>query len=118
MSAGKLPQPTLVTKPSQLKRLADKLAKQPVVAVDTESNSLYAYQEQVCLVQFSIPGTDYLVDPLVLLDLEPLRPIFADPGIEKVFHAAEYDVICLKRDFEFTFGGLFDTMVAARILGT
>jgi len=42
---------------------------------------------------------------------------FADPKIEKIFHAAEYDVLCLKRDFGFQFANLFDTMVAGRILG-
>ena len=57
------------------------------------------------------------MDPLVLADLSPLAALFADPAIEKVFHAAEYDLICLKRDFGFHFANLFDTMVAARILG-
>lgn len=91
--------------------------RQPIVAVDTESNSLHAYREQVCLIQFSTTETDYLVDPLALDDLSPLAPLFSDPRIEKVFHAAEYDLLCLKRDFFFDFANLFDTMVAARILG-
>ncbi len=94
-----------------------KLKGQAVVAVDTESNSLYAYQEQVCLIQFSIPAQDYLVDPLALKDLSALGPLFANPRIEKIFHAAEYDLLCLDRDFGFKFENLFDTMVAARILG-
>jgi ribonuclease D len=85
--------------------------------VDTESNSLHAYREQVCLVQFSTPKTDYVVDPLALEDLNPLGPIFSNPKIEKVFHAAEYDLICLRRDFHFEFAHLFDTMHAARVLG-
>jgi ribonuclease D len=96
--------------------LAD-LSSQPRVAVDTESNSLHAYREQVCLIQFSIPEKDYLVDPLVLDDLSPLGPLFANPHIEKIFHAAEYDIVCLSRDFGFKFANLFDTMQAARILG-
>jgi ribonuclease D len=87
------------------------------VAVDTESNSLYAYRERVCLVQFSIPGEDYLVDPLAIEDLSALAPVFASPAVEKVFHAAEYDLLTLKRDFGYTFANLFDTMIAARILG-
>ncbi|MEJ5225608.1 MAG: HRDC domain-containing protein, partial [Anaerolineales bacterium] len=74
-------------------------------------------REQVCLVQFSTPQTDYLVDPLALPDLSPLAPLFANPGIEKIFHAAEYDVICLNRDFGFSFANIFDTMHAARTLG-
>jgi ribonuclease D len=96
--------------------MAARLAQAPQVAVDTESNSLFAYHEQVCLIQFSIPGKDYLVDPLALTDLSSLAPVFSDPRIEKIFHAAEYDIICLKRDFGFQFSNLFDTMLAARIL--
>jgi ribonuclease D len=57
------------------------------------------------------------VDPLALTDLSTLGPIFADEQIKKVFHAAEYDLLCLKRDFSFSFNNLFDTMLAARILG-
>jgi ribonuclease D len=106
-----------ITKPGGLKKLAQILSAQPAVAVDTESNSLFAYREQVCLIQFSVPDADYLVDPLALDDLSPLGPIFSDPNIQKIFHAAEYDLICLKRDFEFSFNNLFDTMLAARILG-
>lgn len=89
------------------------------VAVDTESNSLYAYQEQVCLVQFSTPEADYLVDPLALKreGMEILAPLFSAPQIEKIFHAAEYDLICLSRDFGFQFNNVFDTMWAATVLG-
>lgn len=93
------------------------IAAQARIAVDTESNSLHAYREQVCLMQFSTPQKDYVVDPLALADLSPLAPIFNDPGIEKIFHAAEYDLICLRRDFDFEFANLFDTMHAARVLG-
>lgn len=108
---------TLVAQPAELAALASHLLENPLVAVDTESNSLYAYRERVCLVQFSTPRQDYLVDTLALADLAPLAAVFASTEIEKVFHAAEYDIICLKRDYQFTFANLFDTMQAARILG-
>jgi ribonuclease D len=117
MDLEQLPEPQLITRMGDLQRVIRRLEQEPVIAVDTESNSLFAYYEQVCLVQFSVPGTDYLVDPLVLEDLSGLGRIFADPEIEKVFHAAEYDIICLKRDFGFKFENLFDTMVAASIMG-
>jgi ribonuclease D len=97
--------------------MVETLSHEPILAVDSESNSLYAYHERVCLIQFSSPTEDYLVDPLALSDLSPLATLFANPNIEKVFHAAEYDLITLKRDFGFTFANLFDTMIAARILG-
>ncbi|HEX9617756.1 MAG TPA: HRDC domain-containing protein [Anaerolineales bacterium] len=117
MNSANLPEPVLITRPGPLRDLVERLGREPILAVDTESNSLYAYQEQVCLIQFSTPGEDILVDPLALDDLSPLEALFANPEIEKVFHAAEYDLITLKRDFDFTFENLFDTMVAARILG-
>ena len=93
------------------------LSQASLLSVDTESNSLHAFREQVCLIQFSVPGVDYLLDPLAVEDISSLGPIFADPNIEKIFHAAEYDLLTLKRDFDFNFSNLFDTMVAARILG-
>ena len=117
MTSQQLPAPILITQPNSLRRAAETLSRAPLLAVDTESNSLYAYQERVCLIQFSIPGSDYLVDPLALADLSPLAPLFGDPRVEKIFHAAEYDLLCLNRDFGFEFKNLFDTMLAARILG-
>lgn len=112
-----LPPPVWVNTTQLLKKMVEDLASQSRVAVDTESNSLHAFREQVCLLQFTSAKTDYLLDPLELKDLAVLAPIFADPKIEKIFHAAEYDLICLRRDFGFTFANLFDTMQAARVLG-
>jgi ribonuclease D len=109
--------PQLITTAAALNDLAATLNQQSTVAVDTESNSLHAFSEQVCLLQFSIPDADILVDPLALDDLQPLADVFANPAIEVIFHAAEYDVLTLKRDFDFIFANIFDTMLAARIAG-
>ena len=117
MNTEHLPTPILITRQSALKQMVEGFLSEPILAVDTESNSLFAYQEQVCLIQFSTPRDDFLVDPLALDDLSPLESLFADPKIEKIFHAAEYDLITLKRDYNFSFDNLFDTMIAARILG-
>ena len=117
MRTPELPKPTFVNTPNKLEKMIADLMKEPIVAVDTESNSLYAYQERVCLIQFSIPERDFLVDPLSVFDLSALGPLFASPEIEKIFHAAEYDLIMLDQDFGFELSNLFDTMVAARILG-
>src|SRR6185295_11153610 len=112
-----LPPPVWVDRPSLFNQMIRDLSTQPRVAVDTESNSLHAYREQVCLIQFSTPSKDYVIDPLALDDLSLLGPLFSDPTIEKIFHAAEYDLICLRRDFGFQVSNLFDTMHAARVLG-
>lgn len=109
--------PTWVDHQSSFDEMVADLLLQSRVAVDTESNSLHAYREQVCLIQFSTPLTDYILDPFVLEDLSALAPLFSDPEIEKIFHAAEYDLICLTRDFGFRFANIFDTMYTARVLG-
>ena len=90
---------------------------EPMVAVDLEANSLFAYREQVCLLQFSTIHRDYIVDPLAGLDLSGLGTLFANERVEKIFHACEYDLMLLKRDHDWTLRNLFDTMWAARILG-
>jgi len=109
--------PVWVATQTELRALVKDLSKRTSVAIDTESNSLYAYREQVCLIQFSTTDTDYLVDPLALDHITLLGEIFASPKIEKIFHAAEYDLICLKRDFGFSVTNIFDTRWAVRVLG-
>lgn len=93
------------------------LQQQPRLAIDLEANSLYAYQEQVCLIQITTPAQDYIIDPLAGLDLAPFGAVLEDPAIEKIFHAAEYDLLLVKKEFGWTLQNLFDTMWAARILG-
>ena len=112
-----LPSPIWVVHPDQLNELANVLERSDIIGVDTESNSLFAYREQVCLIQISTQKEDYLVDALAITDLTVLGDLFSNPKIEKVFHAAEYDILCLKRDYHFLFHNIFDTMLAARILG-
>lgn len=107
----------LIDQPDALGPMLEVLRAHRTIAVDTESNSFYAYHHRICLIQLSVPGTDYIVDPLAGLDLAPLGEIFADSRIQKVFHAAEQDIAGLWEDFGFQVNNVFDTMRAARILG-
>ena len=93
------------------------LEDKSVIAVDTESDSLFVYYEKVCLLQITDGSKNFIADPLILGNLNQLNPLFESKSIQKVFHAAEYDIMCLKRDYGFTFNNVFDTMIAARILG-
>lgn len=115
--AGSLPPAALVDSPTAFRDMMEALDREPVLALDTESNSLYRYFYQVCLIQISTARADYLVDPLRLPDIAPLGALLADPARLKIFHAAENDILMLKRDFRFEFASVFDTMLAARILG-
>ncbi len=102
------------------------LRQEAVVALDTESDSLYSYHVKVCLIQITahdphaVNGAsvvDYLVDPLRLRDLSALGELFSSGDREVVMHAAENDMLLLYRSMGFTFSHVFDTQLAARILG-
>ncbi|NPV66217.1 MAG: ribonuclease D [Anaerolineae bacterium] len=114
---NQLPPATMITSTASLVAHVDRWAGESLLAIDTESNSLHAYHEQVCLIQVSTRQADFIIDPLRIENLDALGRLLADPAIEIVFHAAEYDIMCLKRDFGFSFARLFDTMLAARICG-
>lgn len=112
-----LPPATYVETDKALRSLIPHFSAEPFVAIDTESNSLYAYREQVCLFQITTRRGDYIIDPFAIADMSPLGEVLANPRIEKIFHAAEYDVMGIKRDYGFTLANVFDTMIAARICG-
>jgi ribonuclease D len=98
-------------------KLIRELENSAYVAVDTESNSFYAYFNRICLIQISTEERDYIIDPFSVGDVEDLGKILSSPHIEKIFHAASNDVAGLKRDFKFTLDNIFDTSIAAKILG-
>ena len=116
MTLSSLPPARLVNSQETLSHLVADLKNQTSIAIDTESNSLHSYQERVCLIQISTPETDYLIDPFPIQDMSALGEVFADPSIQKVFHAGDYDLATLKRDFDFEFANIFDTMLAATAL--
>ncbi len=114
---GPISPPTLVEDARGFEALLDALAEADEIAVDTEADSFYRYRERVCLVQITVGEEDYLVDPLAGFDVSGLGAVFADPARIKVFHDGEYDVLILKREYDFRFAGLFDTRIAAAALG-
>lgn len=98
--------------------MVDELTGSRAIGIDTESDSLHHYTEKVCLLQLTaFGGGSWLVDPLALPDLSPLAPILADASVLKVVHGGDNDVTSLRRDFGFTFCSMFDTSIAARLLG-
>lgn len=111
------PPPVLVETQEGLARLAGLLEAEPRFALDTEADSLHAYRERVCVVQLSWPGTDAIVDPLAVRDLSPLRRLVARPDVEVVMHGGDYDISILSREHDFHFVRVFDTMIAATLLG-
>ncbi|MFP4322034.1 MAG: ribonuclease D [Anaerolineales bacterium] len=117
MSLQHLPPPSWIDTARSLRELTEDLHAQPYIGLDTESNSLFAYRERICLIQLSAGGHDYIIDPLAIDDMTPLGELLANPAVEIIFHAAEYDLLSLERNFGFRVQTLFDTMQAGRVLG-
>ncbi len=116
MTAPPRPTPELVSDAAALDALVRRLAVEPRVALDTESNSFHAYRERVCLLQISIPSGDFIVDPIAV-DPRALGTVLGGER-ELVLHGADYDVRCLRREYGWDLGRIFDTMVAARRTGS
>lgn len=90
---------------------------EPLVAVDTEAASFHRYIDRVYLVQLSTRTATAIIDPLAVADLAPLGALLAEPRVEKVFHDADYDLRILDRDYRVRARHLFDTRIAAQLLG-
>lgn len=102
---------------TELDRLLGVLRDAPLVAIDTEADSLHSYFDKVCLMQITAAGEDWIVDPLAHFPMDPFGAILRDPSIVKVFHGADYDLRILNRDFGFEIHNLRDTMICAQLLG-
>ncbi len=87
------------------------------IGVDIEGDSLFSYKEQVSLIQVSGNGKNYIFDPLVLDSVQPLSALFENRSILKIFHGSDYDIVSLKRDYQFKVGPVYDTALAARAIG-
>ena len=93
------------------------MRREPRIAVDTEAASFHRYRDRIYLIQVSTADRTALIDPLAIADLAPLGAVLADPGIEKAFHDADYDLRVLDRDYGFRATRLFDTRIAAQLVG-
>jgi len=109
--------PELIDTQDALDAALERLGEHRVLALDTETDSFFAYRPAIRLLQFSIPGEDLVVDPMADLDLEGIGRLLADPEREVVLHAAENDVIMMQHQFRWRIARLFDTQVACFVLG-
>jgi len=112
----------LIASEPELAEALKKIGDSDRVAIDTEADSLHSYREKLCLLQISVPAAinargynDFIVDPLAGIDLEPLRQALEPKEI--VLHGADYDLRMLRRGLNFVARKIFDTTIAARLLG-
>ena len=105
----------MIQSEKELSQWLPKLKDAAWIAVDTEADSLHAYPEKICLFQFSLPSGDYLIDPLAEIDLDPLWAALEARTL--IMHGADYDLRLMKRIYQFVPTSIFDTMLAASMLG-
>jgi ribonuclease D len=106
----------LLDQPGSLAPLLAALEKVDEVALDTEADNMYHYKTRVCLLQFLVDGEVFLVDVLAPgLKLEPLWKELARHHL--IMHGSDFDLRLLHDLCRFQPRGLFDTMLAAQLLG-
>jgi ribonuclease D len=109
------PPPLLINNNELLDDWCGSLEKCDPVAVDTEGDSLHCYFEKLCLIQIGLPEQDVLIDPLESLDFSRFNAILAQKQI--ILHGCDFDLRMLRRGAKFAAGHVFDTYLAARLVG-
>ncbi|HWO88914.1 MAG TPA: HRDC domain-containing protein [Gemmatimonadales bacterium] len=103
--------------PKDLGALVKRVSGEPLLAVDTEAASFHRFVDRIYLIQLSSRHETAIIDPLTVGDISELGALLADADIEVVFHDADYDLRILDRDYGVRARRLFDTRVAAQLLG-
>ena len=111
------PEYQIIETEAELEALAGRLAGKKKIGIDLEADSMYHFKEKVCLLQISTGKKSFVVDTLKLTDLSVLKPIFANSGIKKILHGADYHIRSLYRDFGIEISNMLDTQLASRFLG-
>jgi ribonuclease D len=101
----------------ELAALMRRVRREPLVAMDTEAASFHRHVDRIYLLQLSSHAETAIIDPLTVTDVAGLGVLLADPAVEVVFHDADYDLRILDRDYGFHARNLFDTRIAAHLLG-
>lgn len=105
----------MIADSTELEEFVDRISELPVLALDTEADSLHCYFEKLCLIQVSTPSEHVLIDPLAGIPIQPFLDALDDKRV--IFHGADYDLRLFHRSHRFEPKEIFDTMIAARLCG-
>lgn len=107
----------LVDSPAGAERMRRFLDPAGAVAVDCEAAGFHRYSDRLCLVQVSVPGRTFVLDPLAAPLADCLRPSLEEPSTPVLMHGASFDVHLLRRDLGVAVTGLVDTQILATFAG-
>ena len=106
-----------IDKPEQLPDLCSRISQAPWIALDTEFLREKTYYPEFCLLQIATPEWVVCVDPIALPDLSALFEVIDNPAITKVLHSCRQDVEIFHRLTGKVTTPIFDTQIAAPLLG-
>ncbi|HJU73411.1 MAG TPA: HRDC domain-containing protein [Gemmatimonadaceae bacterium] len=109
--------PSYLDTAAAVERFVAQIGDTRMLAVDTEGASFHRYHDRIYLLQLSTPERHAIIDPLRAGNLDPLRTLVESPDVEVVFHDADYDLRLLHQDYGWQVGNIFDTRIAAQLLG-
>jgi ribonuclease D len=103
--------------PAAVSRWVSSISDAPLVALDTEGASFHRFVDRIYLLQVSTRDRTAVIDPLPIGSPTELGALVESPAVEIVFHDADYDLRLLQQDYGWQIRNVFDTRVAAQLLG-
>jgi ribonuclease D len=100
-----------------VEELTARIAGATELALDTEGASFHRFVDRIYLLQLSTRDTHAVIDPIPLGSPAGLGRLLEDPAVEIVFHDADYDLRLLEQDYGWKIKHIFDTRIAAQLLG-
>ena len=102
---------------SEVDRFLDQISDVTELALDTEGASFHRFVDRVYLLQLSTREASAILDPLTIGVPKGLGALLEARSVEVVFHDADYDLRLLHQDYGWHTRNIFDTRVAAQLLG-
>jgi ribonuclease D len=104
-------------KAEQVDRFLSEIADVKELALDTEGASFHRFLDRIYLLQLSTRERSAIIDPLPIGAPKQLGDLLQDKSVEVVFHDADYDLRLLHQDYGWHIRSIFDTRIAAQLLG-
>ncbi len=109
--------PVYLDTTSTVDRFLASIANARILALDTEGASFHRFVDRIYLLQLSTREQTAIIDPIPIGKPPMLGQLLEDSGVEIVFHDADYDLRLLRQDYGWLVRNIFDTRVAAQLLG-
>jgi ribonuclease D len=110
-------EPILIETDNQLIEAAESWQTGAIFGLDTEFVRERTYRADLGLVQVSDGGSAWLIDPLAIDNLDPLRSFLEDASITKVIHSGSEDFEVMRHQLNTVPTGVVDTQIACAMLG-